>query len=205
MPANIQQRPEPIALGNQPLTLEWVLGQLIADGLVTAENAKPLQQVSTARKKPVHPLLVIAEKKWPDPEKHSKPLTLERLTEWLAAKTDIEYRHIDPFKIEFASVTKLISNAYATRFRILPLSVNATEAVFATCEPFVRDWEDELAKVLRVKIKRVLANPRDIDNYLVEFYNLANSVQGGEQGTWCKPFRHCQLRTTRPARAKRQS
>ena len=158
-----------------------MLGQLIADGLVTAENAKPLQQVSTARKKPVHPLLVIAEKKWPDPEKHSKPLTLERLTEWLAAKTDIEYRHIDPFKIEFASVTKLISNAYATRFRILPLSVNATEAVFATCEPFVRDWEDELAKVLRVKIKRVLANPRDIDNYLVEFYNLANSVQGASK------------------------
>ena len=134
MPAKIQQPADTIALGNQPLTLEWMLGQLIADGLVTAENAKPLQQVSAARKKPVHPLLVIAEKKWPDPEKHSKPLTLERLTEWLATKTDIEYRHIDPFKIEFASVTKLISNAYATRFRILPISVNATEAVFATCE-----------------------------------------------------------------------
>ena len=116
MPANIQQRPEPIALGNQPLTLEWVLGQLIADGLVTAENAKPLQQVSTARKKPVHPLLVIAEKKWPDPEKHSKPLTLERLTEWLAAKTDIEYRHIDPFKIEFSNN----GGAWATLANNLP-------------------------------------------------------------------------------------
>ena len=27
----------------------------------------------------------------------------------------------------------------------------------------------------------MIANPRDIDNYLVEFYNLANSVQGASK------------------------
>ena len=181
MPANIQHRTDNIARGDRLLTLEWVLQQLIADGVVTADNAKPLQQVSKARNSASHPLLIISEQKWPDPQKKNKPLTLERLTEWLAEKTEIDYRHIDPFKIDFAVVTKLISNAYASRFRILPLNVTATEAVFATCEPFVRDWEEELAKVLRVKIKRVIANPRDIDNYLVEFYNLANSVQGASK------------------------
>ena len=181
MPANIQHRTDNLTRADRALTLEWVLEQLVADGIVTAENAKPLQQVTTARSTASHPLLIVADKKWPDPEKRNKPLTPERLTEWLAAKTEIEYRHIDPFKIDFASVTKLISNAYASRFRILPLSATTSEAVFATCEPFVRDWEDELAKVLRVKITRVIANPRDIDNYLVEFYNLANSVQGASK------------------------
>jgi general secretion pathway protein E len=181
MPANIQHRTDNLTRVDRALTLEWVLEQLVADGIVPAENAKPLQQVTTARSTASHPLLIVADKKWPDPEKRNKPLTLERLTEWLAAKTGIEYRHIDPFKIDFASVTRLISNAYASRFRILPLSATTSEAVFATCEPFVRDWEDELAKVLRVKITRVIANPRDIDNYLVEFYNLANSVQGASK------------------------
>ncbi len=181
MSAKMPLRKDDTQVGDHPLTLEWVLQQLVKDGVVSAESAKPLQQVSQARKNASHPLLIVADQKWPDPQKHNKPLTLERLTEWLAQKTGIAYRHIDPFKIDFASVTKLISNAYASRFRILPLSVTQTEAVFATCEPFVRDWEEELAKVLRVKINRVIANPRDIDNYLVEFYNLANSVQGASK------------------------
>jgi general secretion pathway protein E len=45
----------------------------------------------------------------------------------------------------------------------------------------LREWEDELAKILRLQIRRVIANPVDINNYLVEFYNLARSVKGASQ------------------------
>ena len=31
--------------------------------------------------------------------------------------------HVDPFKIDFAAVTKLMSTAYAQRYRILPVGV----------------------------------------------------------------------------------
>jgi len=181
MPAQIQPLPDNPARKEQRLTIEWVLSELVRDGLVPAELAKPLQQAQKARKTAVHPLVVIADQKWKDPQAANKTLTLERLTEWLAQKSGLPYQHIDPFKIDFAAVTKLISNAYASRFRILPLRVTKTEAVFATCEPFVKEWENELAKALRVKISRVVANPRDIDNYLVEFYNLARSIQGASK------------------------
>ena len=182
MPVQIQQHSsdDPKRSG-QRLTLDWVLSELVTDGLVPADVAKPLQQAQKARKATLHPLIVVADQKWKDPESANKSLTLERLTEWLAQKAGLPYRHIDPFKIDFAGVTKLISNAYASRFRILPLSVTKTEAVFATCEPFVTEWENELEKVLRVKISRVVANPRDVDNYLVEFYNLARSIQGASK------------------------
>jgi general secretion pathway protein E len=74
-----------------------------------------------------------------------------------------------------------MSNAYATRFRILPVRVTAQEAVIATCEPYVRGWEAELGQILRLQIKRVLANPADIGTYQVEFYNLARSVKDAAQ------------------------
>ena len=182
MSSQVQQRlPDGPNRSGQRLTLDWVLSELVSDALVPAELAKPLQQVQKARKAAVHPLIVVADQKWKDPQSANKTLTLERLTEWLAQKAGLPYQHIDPFKIDFAAVTKLISNAYASRFRILPLSVTKTEAVFATCEPFVTEWESELAKALRVKISRVVANPRDIDNYLVEFYNLARSIAGASK------------------------
>ena len=181
MPAQIQPTADNAPRKEQRLTLAWLLAELVRDGIVQADVAKPMQQSAKARTGAAHPLVVIAEQKWKDPRAANKPLTLERLTEWLAEKTGLPYRHIDPFKIDFAAVTKLISNAYASRFRILPLSVSDSEAVFATSEPFVTEWVSELAKILRVQITRVVANPRDIDNYLVEFYNLARSVEGASK------------------------
>ena len=178
MPAQTKQRSESIARTDRRLTLDWALKELVEDGLVGNDDASRLLKAQSARKGAVHPLILIAEQKYKDLQHAGKTLSLERLTEWLAQNTGLPYRHIDPFKIDFAAVTKLISNAYASRFRILPLGISGTEAVFATCEPFVREWEEELSKILRVKITRVVANPRDIDNYLVEFYNLARSVQG---------------------------
>src|SRR5205809_502140 len=63
----------------------------------------------------------------------------------------------------------------------LPLAVNTREVVLATCEPYVKDWERELKQILRLEIRRVIANPLDISRYQVEFYNLAKSVKGATQ------------------------
>ena len=70
-----------------------------------------------------------------------------------------------------------MSSAYAERFKILPVEVTSKEAVIATAEPYLREWEQELARIQKVEIKRVFANPLDINRYIVEFYNLAKSVK----------------------------
>jgi len=93
----------------------------------------------------------------------------------------MEYFHIDPLKINFSAVTEVMSNHYAARFKILPVEVNTRETVIATCEPYVKDWERELKQMLRLEIRRVIANPLDISRYQVEFYNLAKSVKGAAQ------------------------
>ncbi|MBL8532807.1 MAG: Flp pilus assembly complex ATPase component TadA [Betaproteobacteria bacterium] len=169
------------ATANRRLELDGILADMVQDGLASREQAQELLSKQVSRRAPIHPLVLIADQKWPDPRNPKKLLHLELLTEWLAGRVDLPYLHIDPFKIDFAAVTKVMSNAYATRFRILPVQVTSKECVIAVSEPHVREWEAELARVLRLDIKRVLANPRDIDNYLVEFYNLARSVHGAQQ------------------------
>src|SRR6476660_5452146 len=106
---------------------------------------------------------------------------LDVLSEWLAKHLGMDYLHIDPLKIDFTAVTEIMSSAYATRFRILPVAVTAKEAVIATAEPNVRDWEPELARIIKRDIRRVIANPVDIERFQVEFYNLAKSIKGASK------------------------
>jgi len=160
------------------LELAQVLADLVTDNLVTKDLADQLAKDRHFARGDVHPLVVIADQKWKDPRQSRKLLNLESLTQWLAEKSGLPYLHIDPFKIDFAAVTKVMSSAYAERFKILPVSVTTREATIATCEPYVREWEESLKQVLRLEIKRVIANPTDIQGYVVEFFNLAKSVKG---------------------------
>ena len=164
-----------------PLTLRGVLDDLVADGLVPAEAADRLVSDRRAARAEIHPLVVVADQKWKDPRNPRKLLHIEALTEWLAERVGLPYLHIDPFKIDFAAVTKVMSNAYAQRYKILPVGVTTKEATIAVCEPYVREWEDQLRHILRLDVKRVIANPLDIQQYLVEFYNLARSVKGATE------------------------
>ncbi|MBI2224561.1 MAG: type II/IV secretion system protein [Betaproteobacteria bacterium] len=163
------------------LTLDGVLADLVADKLVSQADADKLINDRRVNRGKAHPLVVIADQKFKDPRQPRKALHLEALTQWLAEKVNLPYMHIDPFKIDFAAVTKLMSTAYAQRYRILPVSVTTREATIATCEPFVREWEEQLGQILRVGIKRVIVNPLDIQSYIVEFFNLARSVKGATE------------------------
>jgi general secretion pathway protein E len=160
------------------LTLATVLDWLVADRLIDAEPAEALKKERRYYRGAIHPLVIVADQKW---KKGATPLTLEALTEWLAKRVGLEYLHIDPLKIDFTGVTEIMSSAYATRFRILPIALNAKEAVIATAEPGVREWEPELARMIKREIRRVIANPLDIERFQVEFYNLAKSIKGAGQ------------------------
>jgi general secretion pathway protein E len=160
------------------LTLAEVLDWLVEDRLVAREAAEALRAERRHHRGNVHPLCVVAEQKW---KKGAALLTLDVLSEWLAKRLGMDYLHIDPLKIDFTAVTEIMSSAYAARFRILPVAVSAKEAVIATAEPNVRDWEPELGRIIKREIKRVISNPVDIERYQVEFYNLAKSIKGASK------------------------
>jgi general secretion pathway protein E len=163
------------------LRLEDVLKLMVADGLVTAADADRLSRSRTQRFD--HPLELIADQKWRSLLPPRPLLTLDALVEWLALKLGVPYHHVDPLKIDLVAVTSTMSNAYAERYRILPVSLLNGELTVATSEPFVRAWADELEKILHLRIKLVFANPQDIKRFVGEFFTLARSIKKASETT----------------------
>jgi general secretion pathway protein E len=161
------------------LRLEDILKLMVVDGLVSTADAEKLARSRTQRFE--GPLELIADQKWHALAPPRKVLTLDALVEWLAGKLGVPYFHIDPLKIDLVAVTATMSNAYAERYRILPVSVGAGILTVATSEPFIRSWADELEQILRLRIKFVFANPQDIRRFLGEFFNLARSMKKAQE------------------------
>ena len=163
------------------IDLAAVLEGLLGDGLILPEQAQTLRQRAATWREHRHPLQRVAECELDNAKQPGKRLTLEALVQWLAGKTGLPYLRIDPLSIEVGKVTTVVSYAYAARLKILPVKVTQDEVVIATAEPWLREWENDLGAVLKLRIKRVLANPLDIDRYLVEFYALAKSVKASSE------------------------
>ncbi len=159
------------------LSLGEILRLMVHDGMVIKEVAERLYKDRQFDSSNTHPLAVIAEQQWINPRPPGKTYTLEFLTEWLAGRLGIPYFHIDPLKLNFGAIAGVVSKAYADRLKIMPVKVTDSEVIIATAEPFRTDWIPDLERILKLKIKLVMANPVEINRYLPEVYSLANSVQ----------------------------
>lgn len=163
------------------LTLDFVLRGLQSEGLISGQQASQLQKrLENNEDDDAHPLAVVADQGWQSAGTPSFPLTLERLTRWLAKSANQEYFRIDPLKIDVAKITGVVSQAYASKLKILPLVVTDTELKVGTCEPYVGGWENELSRITGLTIRRVVINPNDLERYLIEFYGLSRSMLGAE-------------------------
>lgn len=171
MSKEILNTPQP---HSHKLTLGEVLQLAVQDGMVLPEEAEKL--AGNRKDAHVHPLVVMAEQQWHSLLTPKKILTIELLSEWLAGRIGMDYFHVDPLKLNFGGIASIVSKSYAERLKIMPVKAGDGEVTIATAEPFFTDWVHELERALNLKIKLVFASPLDINHYLPEIYNLANSV-----------------------------
>lgn len=179
-----QQKPSaPVAPAatERRLTLAELMQALVDDGVVELQTAEQFMIGKRYWRGTMHPLAVIAEQRWKSVKNPHQVLDIDTLSEWLARWSGLEYFHIDPLKVDFAAVTEVVSNAYATRFGILPVQVRSNEVVIATTEPFLKEWQREIEAITRKSVRRVIANPDTISRCQVEFYSLAKSVKRAMQ------------------------
>jgi len=161
------------------MSLANILRNLVLDGVITQKEAKKL--IDGARPRDAvsseHPLAAIAAAGLSRATPPHETISIEFLVAWLARKSGLGYFRIDPLKVDVGAVTSVVSYAYASRYKILPVEVTADKIVIATADPFDTEWEKELEHILHKKITRVIANPNDIARYLIEFYALTDSVR----------------------------
>ena len=161
------------------LDLNDLLRDLVAQGRLlqeTAEQCLTLRRGTTASQQ--HPLEFLAAQQLDDLARPGKKLDLETLSLWLADQAGQPYLRIDPLKINVAAITPLMSYAFAQRHKILAVAVDNSAVTIASAQPFVKSWEANLTHVLKRPIKRVVANPAELQRFTVEFYRLAKSVSG---------------------------
>jgi general secretion pathway protein E len=155
-----------------------ILRNLVQDGVISQKDMKRVLDRPAPKDSVIqHPLVAISESRLNRASPPHDPICIEWLLVWLAKKTGMTYVRIDPLKVDVSAVTSVVSYAYASRYRILPVEVTDEKVVIATADPFDTEWEEELGRILRKKICKVLANPNDISRYVVEFYALTESVQ----------------------------
>ena len=160
------------------LNFRTILRHLVQDGIITQKDAKRVvERPASNDAENLHPLELIAQVRINRASPPHEALSMESLLLWLAKRTGLTYLRIDPLKVDVAAVTNLVTYAYASRYKILPVEVTADKVIIATADPFDREWEEELGRILRKKICKVLANPHDISRYLIEFYALTDSVR----------------------------
>ena len=105
------------AVPEHRLSVAELLGFMVADGLVTKKDADALIAESRLRRQVLHPLVLIGEQKWKSLLPPHRPLQLDDVGEWFAARVGLEYYHIDPLKIDFTipfDITKLMNSRAET-------------------------------------------------------------------------------------------
>ena len=164
------------------IDLHQLFSWLLADQILNKAELKQhfIHAQGILRNAPLamHPLTAIAQCKLTSALAPHRQLTLDWLTEWMADKVGLPFYRIDPLKIDFTKVADVMSAQYALRFHILPLELNSLELTVATSDPRALEWEAEIARISRRKVRLVIANPLDIAQYTAQFFSLAKSIKG---------------------------
>ncbi|HSH86724.1 MAG: GspE/PulE family protein [Methylophilus sp.] len=171
--------PAPFSLPKslESLRLGDLLRMLVSDGRIEKVMAEKLHQDRKRDSSKTHPIVVVAEQKWQDQREPAQILTVDNLSRYVAYKAKVPFYQIDPLKLDFSSATQIVSQAYAERLRIMPISVKDGVAKIATADPFNQNWVFDLERIHNLRIEVVMVNPLDLQRYLPELYKLSSAIQ----------------------------
>ncbi len=176
-------QPKPAVVPSNPSgPLDWrrLVQWLLADGVITAEEAQRTVARCSQAESTQHPLVRLANVGMARAG-DGRALDIEELTQYLATRSGMAYLRIDPLRVDAGRVGEIMSASYAERHKVLPVQVSPQEVVVATAEPFIDDWVAEVERQARRKVRRVLASPLDLKRYTGEFFALAKSVRAAEK------------------------
>ncbi len=154
--------------------------QWLQTKIINAKDFARLMDNATVASSTVHPYVSLADTKLVN-HQTQKPITIEFITQWVAKQHEIPYLKLDPTKINVNQVTTVVSHAYARKHQILPIAVSDKTITIAVADPLNTAWMGDIQRIHRQSIKRVHANPLDIQRLLFEFYGVNKQVQNAKK------------------------
>ena len=167
---------------NFDIDLTWCLEQLQQEQHLSERDKILVQTTQRTREQAKwHPLQWIAQFNFKDQQDLSKTLNSNYLTQWLAKKGELPYYHIDPLKADVPALTKVMSQEFALRNKILAVEVSADQVLIGTAQPFNQEWLANLERSLAPKnIQRCVVNPEHLQRYISEYYQVSRAVNSSQ-------------------------
>jgi len=162
-------------------TIAPIVKQLYSQGIIDKEDAtRILRNSKLTSVTSVHPYVTLSDYQLIN-NKTGKPVSLEFITQFVAESNGMEYLKVDPTKVNVNKVTSAVSQAYASKHKILPIDISTSTVTFAVANPLDISWVEELQRILRLQVKRVHCNPLDVQRLLFEFYGVNQSVKHAQK------------------------
>ncbi len=108
-------------------------------------------------------------------------LTEESVMITIAKYAGLEYKKIDPLKLDVNKITKIFPRAFARNHTVIPVDITNDTVMIAVADPFDMVMLDSLKKVTTLKINMVVSAKTDIMKTITEFYGFRSSVIAAEK------------------------
>lgn len=95
----------------------------------------------------------------------------------VAKECGLSYYHIDPLALDMEFVSKTISRPFALRHVVLPLSIEDNGLLVAVENPFDVELVENLRRIVRADVRRVISSRADIVKALTEIFGFRKSVE----------------------------
>ena len=185
-----------------PLSAENVCHILLKKGLISKEQRQEIFKKKDTLKKKLEKLQVIKDASGGSSSRIISPVNItdiisflkldreddpnreldeESIFQTLAEEWKINYKKIDPLKLDLKLVTTTIPRTFAMKHLVLPIAVKDGWLAVATPNPHNLEVMEDISRVSQLKVKPVVSSKSDIIKLIDEFYGFRKSIAAAEE------------------------
>ena len=181
-----------------PFSADKICRVLVKRNIISREQAREILEKKEAYKRKIekskvklHPagakpeadisiVDIVVSQKFEKTDGSSKIVDEDAIFQALAEEWGMEFKKIDPLKLNLNLVTTTIPRSFAMRHQILPVSLDAGYLTVATPNPFNSEVFDDIARAIQAKVRVVVSSKSDIIKLINEFFGFKRSIAAAE-------------------------
>ncbi|MEW6266808.1 MAG: GspE/PulE family protein [Thermodesulfobacteriota bacterium] len=180
------------------MTLDYLLGLLIREGLITLERSEDIKKTIKAQAAKIarlkargaggerdrieefDPLEALVSLALPLPGGPGKTIDEEVIMRAVADDVNLPFKKIDPLELDLDIVTKTLPRSFAQKHLVVPIGIVDQSLEVAIWNPFDQMVLDDVRRVSELRVSPVMATRTDIKKLISEFYGFKSSIVGAE-------------------------